>query len=76
MSRATKLPLRPQAMVAIPQTKAMAVTLRTRPQRSASTETGKLITPTISATIPTNEPSWASLNAHSAFSEGKTALIT
>ncbi|MCY1523560.1 hypothetical protein D9M68_584640 [compost metagenome] len=55
---------------------AISVTLLTRPQRSAISEMGKLITPTVKATTLTKAPSWVSLSAHSALSEGNTALIT
>ncbi|MCY1296596.1 hypothetical protein D3C76_1579160 [compost metagenome] len=73
---ARKLPLRPHATVASPQTMAMAVALLTRPQRSAIKEIGKVMRPTVRATTLTRAPSWVSLKAHSALSEGNTALIT
>ena len=76
MNISRKFPDRPQAMVANPHTSAIAVALRTRPQRSASSEMGKVIRPTVSATTLTSAPSWVSLSAHSALSEGNTALIT
>jgi hypothetical protein len=48
----------------------------TLPQRSASSERGKVSRPTIRATMPLREPSWASDSSQSAFSIGKTAFRT
>ena len=63
-------------MVATPQTRAIAVMLLTRPTRSTTSEIGMIMTPTVSATTLTSEPSCVSLSAHSALMKGKTAIIT
>jgi hypothetical protein len=63
-------------MVANPQTAAIAVTLRTRPQRSASTDTGSVIVPTIKEVMATSEPSWVSVSAHCVLSSGTMAKRT
>ena len=71
-----KLPVKPQAIVATPHTTAIAVMLLTRPTRSATSEIGMIMTPTVSATTLTSKPSCVSLSAHSTLMKGRTAIIT
>jgi hypothetical protein len=50
--------------------------LLTSPQRSASNEIGSVVSPTISGTMLTSEPSCVSDRVHSAFRKGNTATMT
>ncbi len=58
------------------QTKAIRVMLRTRPQRSATSETGTVSTPTTSETTLTSIASCESSSPHSIFSAGITPPMT
>ncbi|MNI37126.1 hypothetical protein D3C73_912010 [compost metagenome] len=55
---------------------AISARLFTRPNRSASSDSGNVSSPTISATMPLSNPSWPSLRAHSPLSSGNTAFNT